>query len=128
MTLHFTPAMQAHLNVLLRYPQMYTIAMSLMANPHQRLSQVRELLPLLPTLQVGHTDDLKLEWSEHRPGNEFFQEDSPLVVSDYRFWISRMTKEDGARVDHEIILEHRYATGWRQKWGWRQFSQGPLRA
>lgn len=42
MTLHFTPAMQAHLNVLLRSPQMYTIAMSLMENPHQRLSQVRE--------------------------------------------------------------------------------------
>lgn len=124
MTLHFTPAMQAHLNALLRSPSMYAAAMELMMNPHERL-RTRELLPLLPTLQVGHTDDLKLEWSEQRLGDEFFQEDLPMM-SEYRFWISRMTKEDGARFDHEIILEHRYATGWRRKWGWRQFSQGPL--
>lgn len=90
-------------------------AATLMQDPHNR-AHSRALLPLLPTLRSGQFENLKLEWQSGDPESESF--------SEYRFWVSRMTKEDGASCDQEINLEHRYVNGWRRAWGWRTFSHG----
>jgi hypothetical protein len=46
----------------------------------------REFLLSLPTLHVGHFDNIKLESKK------------------YRILVSRLTKADGARVDNEVII------------------------
>jgi hypothetical protein len=62
----------------------------------------------LPTIESGHFGNLKLAWS--------------TADSEYRLWVSRMTREDGARFDRAIEVEHRY-TDHRASWGWRTFDR-----
>lgn len=112
--LQLSERMRLHLDKLPQY--LRDIAMTYMMSPHRRTAAITAL----PTLAVGHTDDLKLEWRLQTDDM-----DGGALWNEYRYWVSRMTKEDGARMDREIILEHRYETGWRKAWGWRQFSHGP---
>jgi len=50
----------------------------------------------LPTIKQGITDDLKMETEE------------------FRIWVSRLTKADGATEDNAICVEHYYAReGWK---------------
>lgn len=93
------------------------LAMQLMGDWASR-PRSRRVLPLLPALVKGQADDLILEWSEHTTN------DDRLDVSQFRFWRSRLTREDGARFDREIYMEHRYVTGWRASWGWRRWTHG----
>ncbi len=78
-----------------------------------------DLIRELPTLSQGHMEDLKLEWC--------FTDSNPLGRLDdsshYRVWVSRMTKEDGAAIDHAVTVEHRYLKGFRYEWGWRNFTR-----
>lgn len=62
----------------------------------------------LPAIESGHFGNLKLAWETEQ--------------SEYRVWVSRMTKEDGARYDHAIEVEQRYKDG-RASWGWRTFDR-----
>jgi hypothetical protein len=50
-------------------------------------------LAKLPTLRVGHTDDLKLESETER------------------VWLSRMTKADGAGQDHQVTISRKREDG-----------------
>jgi hypothetical protein len=56
-----------------------------------------ESIRALPTIAAAHWDDLKIE-----------------VPGKVRVWVSRMTKKDGAPRDHEITVEYRISTGWKE--------------
>jgi hypothetical protein len=50
-------------------------------------------LQAMPTISVGHFEDLKVETGQ------------------VRVWLSRMTAEDGADYDNEVIVEHWHQSG-----------------
>lgn len=106
--------MQRHLLSLT--PEQYMTALKIIHDPHAW--GFDQLIRDLPTMQQGWDADLKLEWLTDLPNTVDMNNSSH-----YRYWVSRMTVEDGETSDCPIILEHRYTKGWRQEWGWRQFKR-----
>ena len=102
-----TDEMICHLDAMEAYHR--GLAWLIMSDVYKNKRRIREL----PVLRKGQDADLLLEW----------RSDAPNCPSEYRLWISRMTREDGARHDREVILEQRYTDG-RRSWGWRNFGQG----
>jgi hypothetical protein len=60
------------------------------------MDMTKEQLMALPTISQGHTDNLKFDDGKHR------------------VWVSRMTREDGAKEDNEIIFEVLRGGNWVQ--------------
>jgi len=91
------------------------LAKRIMENPYDANISCA-YLSLIPTLSEQHFSDLKLEWVSLE-----------VPSTAYRFYVSRMTRQDGAKCDHEVILERRITAGPVREHRWRMFSHGPAK-
>jgi hypothetical protein len=67
-------------------------------------------LEAMPTIEQGHTDDLKI-----RTFGDGHAHKKPST----KVWLSRLTVEDGQPYNNQVTIEHYLPGDGKPNWGWR---------